>query len=143
MFTGKTEIFRDKFLIKEQGHFSTGITHEFLSEGDRYVLFVRFRTLINYAFYLSVNRRSIETGEYLLNEPIPSWAWLFCIICGAIVIVSRGGAIPSLIAGWPMMMVVYVSRDPTKSLNRRVAECLAYTVGAWALFGLSIQLLTR
>jgi hypothetical protein len=64
----------------------------------------------------------------------PVWAWIFIIACGAIPVISLGGAIPGAIGFGTAAACYQIARDGSRSTQTRVLFCLGITVLAWALF---------
>lgn len=81
-------------------------------------------------------------GKYVQKLSVPWWLWIFVVACAVIPIISRGGAIPVVIALLGIIYSVRVSVSPTKSTASRISTCLGITVGAWAAFALLIVVLS-
>ena len=65
--------------------------------------------------------------------PIPPWAWIFVVLCGAIPLVTLGGAIAAAIGFGAAGGCSGVARLKNMSISARVGICLAITVAAWAV----------
>jgi hypothetical protein len=84
---------------------------------------------------LYVDGISQSTGEpYSPLPPIPVWLWLFVAACGAIPIISLGGAIPVLLGIGGAAICLSQGRDSSKSVLTRVLICSGVTILAWVLF---------
>jgi hypothetical protein len=64
--------------------------------------------------------------------PLPPWAWAFVVLCGAIPLVTLGGAIPAAIGFGAAAGCSGAARFKSWSTATRVGICLAITVAAWA-----------
>ncbi len=65
--------------------------------------------------------------------PQPPWAWIFVGLCGAIPLVTLGGAIPAAIGFGAAAGCSGVARLKNLSTATRVGICLAITMAAWAV----------
>jgi hypothetical protein len=65
------------------------------------------------------------------KAPVPPWAWLFVVACGAIPIVTLGGAIPAALGAGGASGCVGVARNPHMDVGTRVSLCTAITLGCW------------
>lgn len=65
----------------------------------------------------------------------PAWTWAFVAACGAIPIVSLGGAIPGVLGGLGAMACYGLARDGKGAKGRRVLYCGLVTIVAWGAFG--------
>lgn len=70
----------------------------------------------------------IEVGVY----NTPWWAWTFMVLCGALLVISGGAAIPSLIGTMGALMCRSIARNPDKSTMTKLLQCLGVTGGSWA-----------
>lgn len=68
------------------------------------------------------------------KSPIPAWAWVFAIACGAIPVITLGGAIPGALGFGGAAGCVSVARDPDKPVGTRVAICAVITGACWLVF---------
>lgn len=68
------------------------------------------------------------------KPPIPVWAWVFAVACGAIPVITLGGAIPGALGFGGAAGCVSVARDPDKPVGTRLAICAAITGACWLVF---------
>lgn len=88
---------------------------------------------------LSLDGNSTNTGRPVsLLQPIPGWAWVFAVACGAIPVVSLGGAIPMVLGVGGAFGCVAVARDPGRPESERLGICVAITAAAWVAWALLI-----
>jgi hypothetical protein len=73
----------------------------------------------------------------------PEWAYLFVVLCGAIPVISLGGAIPAVIGGGGAGLCLTVARAHSWSKGLRMFLCLGITVVAWFLFVAMISAVMR
>lgn len=67
--------------------------------------------------------------------PIPAWAWIFAVMCGAIPLVTLGGAIPAAIGFGGAGGCIGLARNPELNIAVRVGGCIAITAICWGLLG--------
>ena len=65
--------------------------------------------------------------------PIPAWAWIFAVLCGAIPLVTLGGAIPAAIGFGGAGGCIGLARNPELNVAARVIGCIAITAVCWLL----------
>ncbi len=68
------------------------------------------------------------------QPPIPAWAWIFAVLCGAIPLVTLGGAIPAAIGFGGAGGCIGLARNPELNVAVRVIGCIAITAVCWLLF---------
>jgi hypothetical protein len=163
--TGKTKIFLDGEKVVETGinlADSQGV-HRFEVAGYPCAVVIKSNGL-TFSYDLVVKGVSYETRQPVdldtvvqpqkskkSNKPArqfdgstPIWAWLFICGCGAIPIVTLGGAIPGMI-GFGFGSAVYrLSRNPSFSFPVRFFGSVVLTGTAWGLlfvFGFGAVLL--
>ena len=68
------------------------------------------------------------------RKPIPGWAWVFAVVCGAVPVFALGGAIPGALGFGAASGCITVARDSSHSLAVRVAICASLTCMCWVLF---------
>ena len=68
------------------------------------------------------------------KKPIPGWAWIFAVACGAIPVFTLGGAIPGALGFGAAGGCLGVARDCSRPLLVRLAICALLTGLCWALF---------
>ena len=83
-------------------------------------------------------RLEIKGHEASPPEPMPAWAWVFIVVCGAIPVVSLGGAIPAMIGFTGAFGCAAVSRNRSLPAGVRLGSCLAIAAAAWGAFALLI-----
>lgn len=65
---------------------------------------------------------------------VPLWAWVFIVACGAIPVVTMGGAVPFALGGGAAVGCATVAKKPRWSAATRVGACVGITLGAWVAF---------
>ena len=80
----------------------------------------------------------IETRDKQIRPSTPAWAWIFAIACGAIPVISLGGAIPAVIGIAGASGCLAASRSPKMPTIAKLLVCIGITVVCWALFVLLI-----
>jgi hypothetical protein len=100
---------------------------------------VRVKYLVDPQAELTVDGQPVLPVE--APRAIPAWAWLFALANVAILVASRGGALPGLIAGVGGAGVIGVSRAPLSSAAR-LGLAFAITAAAWGAFALLVRALT-
>lgn len=78
--------------------------------------------------------QSRRDADRFASEGLPGWAWIFMIACGAIPVISLGGAIPMAIGFASVAGCRQIAIDSKQPLATRVAVCLGITILAWAAF---------
>src|SRR5262245_4710645 len=71
-------------------------------------------------------------------DGVPWWGWIFVVACGAIPVISLGGAIPAALGVGAAGACAAVSKKPDMSGALRLGACFGITMGAWFLFVLLI-----
>ena len=66
---------------------------------------------------------------------MPAWGWVFCVACGAIPVVTLGGALPAGLGVGGASLCASIARDQARSVALRVTLCAVVTVAAWAILG--------
>jgi hypothetical protein len=69
---------------------------------------------------------------------VPWWGWLFVVACGAIPIVTMGGALPGALGFGAAAACAGISKRPDWPIAGRVAACAGITVAAWVGFGVIV-----
>lgn len=69
------------------------------------------------------------------EKPVPPWAWIFAVICGAIPVVSLGGAIPGALGAGGVIACILVAQQSEKPEAVKVLLCTGISVMCWGLFG--------
>ncbi len=88
--------------------------------------------------YLAVPEASLEIDGRVI-EPIegpralPAWTWAFVLANLAILVASRGGAIPGAIAGVGAVGVIGSARS-NLAIAARLGLCVLVTAAAWGAF---------
>ncbi len=77
----------------------------------------------------------MRTTESATPPTSPLWTWAFVAVCGAIPIVSLGGAIPTMLGAAAATTCYGLARDGRGPARRRVLWCSLVTLGAWCAFG--------
>ena len=62
---------------------------------------------------------------------VPAWGWIFVAGCGAIPLVTLGGAIPVVIGLGAAGACASIAKRPDWTIIGRVAACGAITTAAW------------
>lgn len=126
------EVMRARRLI------DTGSIHAF--DLGRHACYVVIASVgLAFRYDLVVDGISQATGKAVLEPlPVPVWGWVFVALCAAIPLVTLGGAVPALIGYIGGAGCYQTSRDPRRSVHRRLLICAAYTVAVWLVFGVYI-----
>lgn len=80
------------------------------------------------------------------RPPIPWWAWVFAVACGAIPVLTLGGALPGAIGFGGAGACVTLARNRELPVVVRVAFCTAITAACYTAviaIGNGVALLTR
>jgi hypothetical protein len=107
---------------------------------DGSILSVRFGSVTGAPFLKGIH--VIRSGAPIPGsaaDPVPKWTWPFMIACGAIPVISLGGAIPAVIAVLGVAGIVPVSRATRWSVAMRALACALIVVMCWGAFGLMIM----
>jgi hypothetical protein len=65
---------------------------------------------------------------------VPWWGWVFVVACGAIPLVSLGGALPTGLGVGAAAAVAGISKRPDWPIAGRVAACGGIALAAWMAF---------
>lgn len=94
---------------------------------------------LTYRYDLIVDGRSVTTGQAVgARLPMPTWAWIFIVLCGLIPVVTLGGIIPIILGVGGAFGCRAIASNPGDSQARRIGACLALTVTAWVLLALFV-----
>lgn len=86
-------------------------------------------------------RMKSKDGEPKRKAPV--WVWAFVAACGAIPIVTLGGAIPAMLGGFGATACYGLARDGKGTRLRRILSCCAVTLVAWGVLGTVVWVVRR
>jgi hypothetical protein len=67
-------------------------------------------------------------------EFVPWWGGIFIVACGAIPLLTMGGAIPTALGIGCAAACASISKKPNMPVMARVVYCAGVTIGAWGAF---------
>ena len=66
---------------------------------------------------------------------LPWWGWVCVVACGAIPILTMGGALPGALGFGAAAACAGISKRPDWPIAGRVAACAGIVVAAWVVLG--------
>lgn len=84
-------------------------------------------------FDVAVDGKYIKSKKQYYSLAIPWWAWIFVVACISIIVFTRGGALPAVLAFVSPIYILQASAAPQKSIMVRFFTCLGITLIAWAI----------
>src|SRR5436190_17401625 len=120
--SGKRTIYLDGRVIEQRTKmFDTGSVHSFPVSGHQCAVQVKTNGL-TFKYDLIIDGYSLEAGRPVaLPGKMPSWAWGFIVACGAIPVVTLGGALPAMIGVGGVVGCRAASLDTSMAAGTRVA----------------------
>lgn len=73
------------------------------------------------------------TADKPKKAPIPGWAWIFAVACGAIPLMTLGGAIPGAIGFGGAAGCIGLARNAETPMVMRILGCVGITIACYVL----------
>ena len=111
-----------------------GSDHTFELNGHTVTVCVRTNGL-TFSYDLVLDGTSVRTGRPGATlDATPTWIWVFVVACGIIPVLTRGGAVPTVIGLGGAAGCRKIARGASNA-GVRVGLCVVVTVACWLLVG--------